>query len=1312
MHCNFRPLLLLTILVCMASVDTARAVPTRVVSETNGEIVIEIIDDTGPFEAAVAKLYVAVSPTGTYNLSVETGGLVEVADTVRFEGGIPFDSLRAAYVQQADTLRIEPAFSYRGARVIYVEFNLFLFPSNSRTAFRMAAPRLRVTYTPSPLVNDRVDADPLLRELVVNENIFPTTARQSSSDPWFDQAGQWIKIPIEERGVYAITGSDLAGLGVQLPAIQDPGTLRLFTTGGVNQSRDFADPAGTWQRGAPMRETAIVVEDGGDGTFDPDDRIVFYGMPATEWADFYDAQEADTVFHAHSHTNTNYYFLTWDLPGNSVRVANQSAAPVAGAEIATYEHRVYQERNLISDLDYGGDGWLWLDISAILRALLSTVSVSDLVASRPQTFRTVALSRYRSPLDTLAQNAGHRAIYEVESPPSSGTWEEVTRLEWDALPSHRRFEDGLPVRFEGAFLSEGANVFRLRTDHVKERMFFAWYSVFYHRRIKLADDAVGFTSPDTTGTVNFMARGAGTKSTYVFDVTDPLAIVRLTGATQVAGNVRFAASLNGERKHFWVSTVDGLKTPESMARYSPHDLRADATGAHMLIVTHREFLSGANRLRAHREQHLPYFSNPTVRVVTTDEIFDNFSGGMTDPMAIRNYIRFLYDNYADSANNPLLSYVLFFGDATTDFRNYISQQVDFVPTNLYLTVLTPFAMATDEWFGHLDAGDLVPGRAVADVALGRLPAASRAEADQVASRIVDYETRAPRESWRTETILVADDEISSFEFACETQWTLESEGLTNNYTPGFFDVGKIYLVEYDEISGVKPESRFDFLERWSDGAIVINYIGHGSSQQMADEQVFLGTDVSLMNNGLKLPLLMAFSCTIGDFANPLSKSMSEKLLLRDGGGVIGTVTASRDTYPAPNKRLNSALFERIFPPSLRDERPALGVGVMHSKLFALNRGLNQPFQEENNWKYNLLCDPALRLAVPEREVRFFTAQSDTMVAGLRKTVRGGVFKDGVLDTSFNGDVLVKIREPDSRRKYITRCAGGVLLPYRYPAGVMYKGTTDVVGGEFEVSFRVPRFAETGTLAFATAYANSGTIDASMTMDSVLVVVPPTAADSTQLVPRDGAPRVSLGFKSGLTTVKSGETLRAIVNDADGINILETTNEGKQAILFDNVPVPIDVNEFFSFDHGGADTSGVLLFPLPELSFGDHRLIYKVSDSFGLLTLDTLLFSVTDPLAYTAEVLLNYPNPFSTTTQFLFRLSDRAKIQLDIFTVSGKRIRRIEDIRDGGEVWINWDGRDGVGDEIANGTYLYVARVSFVGVTRTPVTVRGRVSKIR
>lgn len=1272
-------------------------VDMRTVSDSNGRIVVEFVkSDAIPTQPV--SFFAAIAPTGTYSARYTVGPA-------------PAPGTRAESAIAIDSVTVSTPFPVRGARVVWV---------NVRVPANVLLSHVTIDYTPAAVVNDADQADPLVRSMVVNRDVFPVVPSTGSTDPWFSLAPFWTKLTVSARGMHAVTGSDLLAAGVSLSTI-DPATLRVFSSGGLNQARAFGDANGSWRAGKAMREVPIRVEAGSDGTFDPGDRIIFYGLPAQDWADFYDPAAADTLYHEHTHASTNVYFLAWggSLGGTAARIAETAAPPAGSGDVSTYRHREYRERDLLSDYDYRGDGWLWLDIGnpGSSRYGLSSIDVVHLVTSVPQTFRSVALAKYVSTSDPTGSNIGHHAVYLN----FRGGQEVIAGDKvWDGNAGDNFYESGRPVRVHRSFLQNGSNQFRLQVPgdlNSRDRMLFAWFSVWYQRRIVAVNGAAGFSSPDTTGVVDYRAEGfSGSDAIHAFDVTDAWNPIRITGAEETPGpggrRVRFSASHAGEGRHFWVATTSGLVRP-GIARFTPNDLRADAIGPHMLIVTHRDFRAAAERLRAHRAANrVPLVPAPLVEVVTTDDIFDNFSQGLPDPMAVRNYIKYLYENYPDAGGNPRLAYVCFLGDASIDFRRNASAQPDFVPSNLYFARLAPFTFATDEWFGHMGPEDQVAGADVLDLAIGRLPAATVDEAQFLVDRVIDYETVAPLEKWRDEVILVADDELSSFVGVCETQWTDQSEFLAYYDIPDFVDVTKIYLTEYPAIAGVKPTARFQFLDEWNEGALMINFIGHGSSQQMADEQVFLGSDVSQLTNGLKLPVMMAYSCTIGDFANPAGKSLAEKLLLHDAGGAIATITASNESYPQPNGTLNASVFDRVLPRRLGGEILSLGAGFMQAKAQAQARNLFSPFASENSWKYNLLGDPAITLRVPRREIRFEHSGPDTLVAGTRDSLRGVVYADGVRDPSFNGLAQVTVREPVVRRVYDTRCTSDIFMVYSVPGGVMYQGTADVVNGEFDVSFRVPRYAATGSLASANAYANQGTDDAGVTMDSVLVVVAPTLADSLALRQVDGAPRVALGFKSGLTVVKPGDTVRAIVRDQDGINILETTNEGRQAILIDKLPIPIDVNEFFAFDHGGVDTSGTLLFPLPDLSVGSHRLVYKVSDSFGSTTLDTLAFEVTDAQNYYAEAVLNYPNPFQTSTQLLFRLSNRASIQVDFYTVSGKRVRRLEDTREGGEAWIEWDGRDASGAELANGTYLYVATVDFMGVERAPVVLRGKMSKVR
>jgi hypothetical protein len=594
------------------------------------------------------------------------------------------------------------------------------------------------------------------------------------------------------------------------------------------------------------------------------------------------------------------------------------------------------------------------------------------------------------------------------------------------------------------------------------------------------------------------------------------------------------------------------------------------------------------------------------------------------------------------------------------------------------------------------------------IAVGRLPAGSATDAHALVDRVINYETQSGYGPWRDRVILVADDEITPGQ-GPQPDFVSQTETISNFYVASFLERVKIYLTEFPMIGSTKPGSRMEFIRQWNDGAVAINYIGHGSSAVMADEQVFLGDDVANLRNGLHLPVFMAFSCTIGDFGRAQSTCLAERLLLWEPGGAIASITASEVSYIFPNANLDYRVFREISPRQPGAPNP-LGVMLMRATTDLIaSIGLARPEVvipvEQNNQKYNLLGDPSLPLVSPRREITLSPTDLDTLTAGKRAVVRGTVQKNGSADAAFNGTASLLLREPDDRSGY-TSADGVTFIAYRYPGGTIYSGTADVKAGNFEFSVKVPQSALTGPLAYVRVYADNGSGDAVAIFDSSYVAAPVPGEN-----PIDGGPRIELGFKGGQTRVKKGVELQGTIRDADGINVLSTTPEGKMVLVFDRNNLPLDVTNSFRFDHGGTDTSGVLLFPLPDLPVGEHEVILRAADSFGAASLDTLRFSVVDAADYVAEVVFNYPNPFQRDTHFLFNLTDPADVRLDIFTVSGKKIRTIQQTKPAGEAWVFWDGRDSVGDPIANGTYLYVARVSFLGLDRPPVSLRGKVVKI-
>lgn len=86
-------------------------------------------------------------------------------------------------------------------------------------------------------------------------------------------------------------------------------------------------------------------------------------------------------------------------------------------------------------------------------------------------------------------------------------------------------------------------------------------------------------------------------------------------------------------------------------------------------------------------------------------------------------------------------------------------------------------------------------------------------------------------------------------------------------------------------------------------------------------------------------------------------------------------------------------------------------------------------------------------------------------------------------------------------------------------------------------------------------------------------------------------------------------------------------------------------------------------------------------------------------------MVNYPNPFSTSTRFVFTLTGSEipeQIQIQILTVTGKVVKEIDQY-ELGPIHIGnnisqyaWDGKDEYGDQLANGVYLYRVRAKLNG----------------
>ena len=1116
----------------------------------------------------------------------------------------------------------------------------------------------------------------------------PAAAAGAARTPFeFALSNSWIKIGVKAKGIYIVTYNDLLSAGAN-PALIDPATLRLFS-GGPYPEPDSLSQGGSYRDDYHFTEHAILYRGQGVGSLQPTDTVFFYGLPAAGWANDADLSASPREYIKHPYDSTNVYWLTWggDFAGAPRRVAERDVAPLYSPSdtlITWYEERMRSEKDLYYDPIYVDDRWYWnfLKMKGSTSYFQDEFYTSD-VADASGVMKTKAYGPYNN----ARYNNPNTATYLINGV-VAGT------VTWLVLPDYRPSSMKM-LEAAVSNIAEGRNVFGV-SKPVDHEMYIFWYEIFYHRFFRAAQGALNFGVPERERRARYELGGFPAGEKLLFDVTFDETPVLCTGWQPTSGGFVFEDSLQGRpRRYAAVSRASFRKGALSFA--SVPSLRDESACPDMVILYHGDFRDAALALKAHREQVFPDVGSPVVRAVDIEDVYNNFSGGHKDPVAIRNYLKFLYDRDAcGGGGESALKYVLLLGNGTYDTRDLLGQKNDFVPLYINVRYLDGEEGVEDEdFYVKLDDGiDRTP-----DLAIGRMSVLTSREANAWAQRIVDYESRPERGTWRNKVILVADDEFSTnttydFEFLIST----EELAVRGGVFPTPLEVDKVYLHLFPFVGDVKPAARKDFLQKWSDGALIINYNGHGSPLQMADERVMVNSDIYSLTNGIRRPLFLSFSCSVGDLDSPYHRSMAQNMTTYDAGGAIGTIAAAAPTYLIPNDLLNQAIYASIFTSKDSTGTRPLGYALQLAKYAVVSRY----GYESNNTKYLLLGDPAMRLAAPSYGVEHETAGIDTMRTGEKYRVAGSVTADGRVLSSFNGTADVIVQEAE--HKIVE--SDSIVLKYALPGAELFRGTVDVIAGRFSVEFVVPRRCHMGPNARIRSYVSSPGIDGVGACDTLRIIQ--AEAPRPDLEP----PSVHVYFSGQATKVKAGARLIADISDPDGIAILGTEPQSSIFLEFDGSGFPVYVTDFFAYEHGSS-TSGRVEYALSAgFEPGPHTVMIKAFDNLGLASSDTLQFEIVEEGLYEVSDVFNLPNPFSKSTNFIFQVTNPAEARLAVFTVSGIRIweRRIAALEGFNSIY--WDGSDSTGDRIANGTYLYVLEVVFNDSFHRTETVRGKAVVLR
>lgn len=1040
----------------------------------------------------------------------------------------------------------------------------------------------------------------------------------------------------------------------------------------------------------------LMFDRNGNNTVDKDDYFLTHVSGASDWV--YNQWRQDFSFRLNRYDDYRNYWLTvTQTDGRKMA----TFTPVTGAvdTLNSFENRILYKRSLEQPAgSEGGLEWVW----------------SKLSLANPAFFINFDLPG----LDTL----GGLSVKVITQPPVSGGKFSIS-LGQKSYPDCISNE---PYFFKNISNGNFRISFGDISGNVSSAVEIKEIQATYTRELK-ADSSSSYTvfSPPTPGPHLYSLRLLTNDPVYVFRLSEDQNQISLVDSVRNGRGSMVNWTDSGENgiRYFVCAERAFLTLPELQqisdvpnSRYTVSDLRNIRNKTDYIIITHSDFLSQAQDLAAHKAS-----VGFTPVVVRVGDVYRYFSGGNTDPSAIRNFVTYVKRSW-DNDKDP--SYVTLLGSGHYDNKGFKSTP-PFIPVYYYGERLI------EDYFTYT-----VPG-SFPQLALGRIPCTTPQEASAVIDKIRETEDPelADFGEWRNRTLFVADDDMQGDKIdpiVSMTPHHVSSDrvgGVVESRWP-YIDMRKVYLYDYEWNSAwEKPEASRAIINEINNGVGFVNYFGHGSDILWADEHVLRVENVSSMHNSGKYPVITSFSCSVGKFDNPEVECLSEALVNASKAGAVAAISSARLAYANANENLATAFYGAFFDTLLNaGDTSTIGMALVKAKITG---------SAESHRTYSVLGDPSIRHMKRSGKIELSIKNSkneiiDTIKALQRITVSGSIRKnDGNLLSGFGSSgnpAYIQIglfNSPDSAM----RKDGGANTNLRYflPGTPVFLGKTQIRDGKFQQTILVPRnisFDKPGVKLTGYAWGEGkdgvalgvlknivfhGTEKSSASKDS--------SGPLITIRPVYDTPEMSAVGASFTKAIVSLLPLKCEIDffDESGIDASGTGPDEGLTMEVAGTLSKRNINHKFQFREGDYRRgSATIVFEENTIKTGQHTIAITARDLFGNISSRNFTLVVTDQTELRLDQVFNYPNPMrmGKNTRFYFYPSNTAqqfnqmsvKAAIKIYTLGGRVVRVFKDARNG-EVW---DGRDQAGNVLSPDIYLYQV------VATSPViqkTVKSKIKKL-
>lgn len=757
---------------------------------------------------------------------------------------------------------------------------------------------------------------------------------------WITPNRTYLKVYIAEDGIYRLKKSDFTSAGVTTSF--DPRTLKMYNLG---------------------NQIPVYFQGEQDGVFNDNDFIDFfakrnYGGP-TVYREANNAVAYTTDEYYNQYSDTNVYWIDWG-GGNGLRMQNFSYISGIPYTSGYSDQKVHFETDFVyslgentgsSDFRYlnterfRGETWYWT-----LMGAGQTVSGTVDLPNLSQSSATAKFRVFAYPKNYSATITNEHSLELI-----------VNGTVIDTLYSNDFERFDATVSFSTSLLTSGQNTVGVRyvpSSGFSGQLFLDLFEITYPKSLRLQNNLLTaeLQNADTASKVYSVAGYNSSNPVYIYDAKNNL---RITQFTTSSDTLRFTAK-GDARLEVINDTV--RKSPVRIKSRQVPDLVSSANGADYLLVYNRIFETQAEQLRTYRQNADNY------RAVKSEieDIYDIFGYGIEGPLAVRYFVKHVYDNW----QQPKLGYVTLFGRGSLDPKKNN-------PSSSYYQNLVPVYgnPPSDGYFVNFNMGSFFY---LNQVSVGRVPVYSASEAQTVVDKIIAYESQQLTDWNKTYTFITGGG--TPYEQYYHQQKS-NFEAFVYVEPPALSSVAvKVYR---SDTSGTVTYNYADSIRNTIDrGTTFVNFRGHAGSH---DWEVGM-QDPNTLSNGNKLPLILSLTCFTGESSMGNFRGFGERFFYLPNKGAVAFVGSTGWSFGDIGNTFGTYILQSIKRDTVRrfgDMVKLAGKGMSNdSTSFSVMHTVNC---------YNLIGDAAGKYRVgkaPEFDIKAEDCRlaSETILPGETQTL--------------------------------------------------------------------------------------------------------------------------------------------------------------------------------------------------------------------------------------------------------------------------------------------------------------------------------------